>query len=397
MSSNKSPPTSLPSSSAGGRRVAVIAAMVGALAIVVWGIVIRVEARAELKRQAAQQSIVTVTITIAGRGPGSEELVLPGSVEAFTRAPIYARTSGYLKRCLADIGMPVKTGQLLAEIDTPEIDQQLRQTEADVDTAAANDALAASTAQRWQQLYDAQSVSRQDLDDKLSAATADRAALASARARVRQLRAQESFKRVVAPFDGIVTVRKVDIGALIDAGSGNGAELFEVADTRKLRVYVLVPQIYAAAAKPGLAADIRFAEYPGRAFPAKLKRTAGAIDPVARTLLAQLEIDNPRGELLPGGYAEAHLQMTTRADTLQLPSNTLLFRADGLSVATVGSDDVVALKKVTLGRDLGAQVEILSGLDVGEHVIVNPPDSITNGAKVRVVEPEPRAASATKS
>jgi RND family efflux transporter MFP subunit len=398
MSSRSSTPASasLPPSRGGGR-LAAIATVVVALVIVVWGILGRLEARAELKQRAAEQAIIAVAVTTAEHGAETDPLVLPGSVEAYTRAPIYARTSGYLKRWLVDIGTPVKAGQLLAEIETPEIDQQLQQAAADVETAAANEALARSTAQRWQQLFEAQAVSQQDLDAKLGAAAADKAALAAARARLEQLRAQESFKRVVAPFDGIVTARNTDVGALINAGNSSGAQLFEIADTHKLRVYTRIPQTYAAATRPGASAEIHFAEYPGRSFPAHLTRTSGALDPGARTLLAQLEIDNPRGELLPGGYAEVHLQLPARKDTLRLPSNALLFRADGLSVATVGSDDLVTLNKVTVGRDLGTQIEILSGLAAGTRVIVNPPDSIADGAKVRVIAPEPHPAAPAKS
>jgi RND family efflux transporter MFP subunit len=357
-----------------------------AIALAAWGIATRVAAHQALARQAADLAVPTVAVTSVQTAPPMHELVLPGSVEAYKQALIYARVSGYLKRWYADIGATVKAGQLLAEIDAPELDQQLRSAQADVETAAASAQLATSTAQRWQQMYQAQSVSKQDLDDKIGAAAAAKATLDASRAKVEQLRAQVAFERVVAPFDGVVTARKTDIGALIDAGSASGAELFEVADTRRLRVYVHVPQTDAAAARPGLAAQVQFAEYPGRSFQAKLVSDADALDPATRTLLAQLEIDNRGHELLPGGYAEVHLQLQDRQPLLRVPASTLLFRGQGLMVASVGDDGVARLHTIVPGRDLGTEMEVLSGVRAGERLIVNPPDSLLSGTRVRVVQ-----------
>lgn len=361
--------------------------LLAAIVIVVWGLIDRAQARAALERAAADQAVLSVSVVSASPGSGAESLSLPGRVEAYATAPIYARINGYLKRWTVDIGAHVKSGQLLAEIDAPEIDQQLRQAEADLQTRTANDSLAQSTAARWQQLYAAQSVSKQDLDDKLAAAAASRADTAAARARVEQLRAQASFERVVAPFDGVVTARKTDVGALIDAGSGSGAELFAVADLHRLRIYVQVPQIYAAGVKPGLSADLHFAEYPGRSFAARLSTTANAIDPVARTLLAQFETDNDDGTLLPGGFVEVQMHLPTRAETLRLPANALLFRGQGLLAAVVDDSQHVVLKPVSVGRDFGTSLEVLDGLTAGERVIVNPPDSLAGGETVRIVAP----------
>ena len=362
---------------------------------VAWGIFGRMQARAELQRQAVDAATPTVAITVAAAGDPADELSLPGAVEAYTSAPIYARISGYLKRWYVDIGAPVKSGQLLAEIEAPEVEQQLHQAQADVETAAANAQLAEATAKRYRELFAEHWVTQQDLDDRNGAAAAAKATLASAQAKVAQLRAQTSFMRVVAPFDGVVTARKTDIGALIDAGSATGAELFEVADTRKLRVYVDIPQAYAAAARPGLHADVVLAELPGQAVPATLVRNASALDPATRTLRTEFQIDNAKGELMPGGYAEVRMHLAARGDSLRLPANTLLFRSEGMTVAVVDNDGKAQLRKVELGRDFGAQVEVLSGVRPGDRVIINPPDSLLSGTPVRILETPPAAPTAS--
>jgi len=314
---------------------------------------------------------------------------LPGTVQSFLEAPIYARTSGYVKAWYTDIGAPVKKGQLLAELDTPEIDDQLHQAEADLGTAEANGKLADSTAKRWQALVATDSVSKQENDEKAADAAAKNAAVLASKANVARLQQLESFKRVVAPFDGIVTARKTDVGALINAGSGIGPELFHVADTSKLRVYVQVPQAYVPLVKAGMAASLRFVEFPRRDFPATVARTAEAMDATARTLLVELQVDNAQHELLPGGYTEVHLAVTPSAATVRLPINTLLFRAEGLRVAKIDGNNQVVLAPVTLGRDYGTEVEVVEGVAPGESVVLNPPDSLKDGQAVRVTPPAP--------
>ncbi|MBL6749484.1 MAG: efflux RND transporter periplasmic adaptor subunit [Nevskia sp.] len=357
-----------------------------ALALAAWGIFSRIEARAELVRQAAAAAIPTVGVVSPSHGKPSEELSLPGTVQAYYEAPIYARTSGYLKRWLVDIGTRVKSGELIAEIDTPEVDQQLNQARADLATAQANEALSATTNERWKGLLASDSVSRQDADDKAGDYAAKKALTASALANVRRLQELESFKRVLAPFDGVVTVRNTDIGALINAGAGGtpGSELFRVADTHKLRIYVQVPQPYAGAMRPGLAAELEVADHPGRRFHSQVARTADAIDPTTRTLLTQLEFDNAGGELYPGAFSEVHFKIPTRDDTVRLPANALLFRSAGLQVAVVGDDGHVKLHDVVMGRDFGTEVEILSGIAESDRVVLNPPDSLGDGQQVRV-------------
>ena len=358
---------------------------IGAMALVAaWGLASRHRAAADLRRATDDAAVRYVATVLAKRGPATEELVLPGNVQAFVEAPIYARTNGYLKTWYTDIGSEVKRGQLLAVIDTPEVDDQLRQAEADLRTAEANDQLARSTAKRWQELLATDSVSRQETEEKVADAAAKDALVAAARANVSRLRNLEDFKRVVAPFDGVITARRTDIGALINAGSGTGPELFRLADTSKLRIYVQVPQTFATEIKTGTTAELHFAEYPGRSFPAQLVRTAQALNPTARTLLVELQADNSRHLLLPGGYAEVHLRLAQPSSIVRLPVNALLFRRDGLRVAKLGPDHRVRLVPVSLGRDFGTEVEVVNGVKAGEAVIINPADSLADHELVRV-------------
>jgi RND family efflux transporter MFP subunit len=317
-------------------------------------------------------------------------LVLPGNVTAFFEAPIYARTSGYLKAWYTDIGTHVKKGQLLAEIETPEVDQQLRQSRSDLSTAEANARIAAETDTRWQALLVNKAVSPQDADTRRATAEATRAAQASAMANVARLEQLESFKRLVAPFDGVVTARNTDVGALINAGQSAGTQLFRVADTTRLRIYVQVPEQYAPLIKPELEAQLQFNEYQGAGYAAKVARTAQALDPILRTLQVELQVDNSKGELFPGAYAEVHFKLPGSARTLRVPATALVFHAAGLQVATVGQDDVVKMHTVIQGRDFGTSVEILNGLSAGDVIIVNPPDSIADGSKVRIARPQPQ-------
>jgi RND family efflux transporter MFP subunit len=370
------------------RRYSLILLIV-ALTLAVWGEVSRVRARSSLGKETAQAAIPTVVTVTPNRTPLGEELVLPGTVQAYIEAPIYARTNGYLKEWRTDIGTQVTKGELLGEIETPEVDRQLSQAEADLATARANEALSTTTNVRWQGLLTTESVSKQDADEKAGDAAAKKAAADSAAANVARLRELESFKRVVAPFSGVITARNTDIGALINAGQSTGAELFRIADTHKLRIYVQVPEAYAAATSPGLEADLRFAEQPNKPFTAKTVRTSNALDPTLRTLQVELELDNANREVFPGAYAEVHFKLPASAQSLRLPANTVLFRAAGLQVATIDGQKRVKLKSIVQGRDFGNTIEILSGLEPDEVVILNPPDSLTDGVLVRISTPPP--------
>src|SRR5215472_15437304 len=370
------------------RRYALITLVV-ALLLAAWGIVSRLISRSTLAHQAAQAAVITVVTVKPTPGPGSSPLVLPGTVQAYYEAPIYARTSGYLKAWHTDIGTTVKKGQLLAEIDTPEVDQQLRQAQADLATAQANYDLARSTNERWQGLLATQSVSQQDADERAGDAAAKAAVRQSAAANVARLQELQSFKRVVAPFDGVVTQRNTDVGALINAGETPGSALFRVADTHRLRIYTSVPQSYAGQVSQGANAGLVFADRPGKRYDASVSSTARALDASSRTLQVELQIDNAQGELLPGSYAEVHFDLRGTGGTLlRIPVNSVLFRAQGLLVATVDSSGHAHLHRITQGRDFGREIEVLSGVEESDTLIVNPPDSISDGMQVRVASPE---------
>ncbi len=373
------------------RRYALILLVV-AVALGVWGEVSRVLARSSLGRETAEAAIATVITITPNRTTLGEELVLPGTVQAYIEAPIYARTNGYLKEWRTDIGSQVTRGQVLGEIETPEVDQQYAQAQADLATARANEALSNSTNVRWKGLLATDSVSKQDADEKAGDAAAKKAAADSAAANVARLRELESFKRVLAPFDGVITARNTDIGALINAGQSAGTELFRIADTHKLRIYVQVPEAYAAATTPGLEAELHFVGQPRKTFAAKTVRTSNALDPTSRTLQVELELDNARREVFPGAYAEVHFKLPASTDTLRLPANTVLFRAAGMQVATVDGQKRVKLRSIVVGRDFGNTIEVLSGLEPDSVVILNPPDSLTDGVQVRIA-PQPAAPS----
>src|SRR5580704_13394497 len=362
-----------------------------ALLLAAWGEIDRVLARNSLAKESADDATPTVVTVKPNRTDLGEELILPGTVQAFIESPIYARTSGYLKAWYPDIGSMVKKGEMLAEIETPEVDQQLTQAVADLATARANEALSQTTNARWKELLKTESVSEQDADEKAGAAAAKKATADAAAANVSRLRDLESFKRVVAPFDGIITARNTDIGALINAGQSAGSELFRLADTRRLRIYVQVPEPYAAAAKPGLEADLSFSEQRGKAYTATVVRTSNALDPGLRTLQVELKLDNSERELFPGAYAEVHFKLAGNARSLRLPAATVLFRAPGLQVATVDAQHHIQLKSIVEGRDFGNTIEVLSGLDADDAVVINPPDSIINGLAVRVATPPTEA------
>jgi RND family efflux transporter MFP subunit len=366
-----------------------VLAFVVVVAIVVSGILPRINARAALDKETAEMAIPTVSVVQPKRGAPAQEVVLPANVQAYIDAPIYARTNGYLKHWYADIGAHVKAGQLLADIETPEVDQQLRQARADLATAEANLNLSQITANRYADLLKTDSVSKQETDNAAGDYAAKQATVQSAQANVRRLEELQAFEKIYAPFDGVITARNTDIGALIDSGSSGGArtELFHIAQPDKLRVYVNVPEAYSQAARPGLTADLVLSEFPGRFFPGTLVRTAEAIDHSTRTLLVEIRVNNPTGTLLSGAYAEVHLKLPTATSAFILPVNTLLFRSEGLRVAAVTDNQRAELKPVTLGHDFGSEVEVVAGLTGNESVIVNPPDSIVSGEAVRIAQP----------
>lgn len=366
----------------------VIIAALTVVGLIVSGILPRIQARASLHRETREMAIASVTVVHPTRAPASSEIVLPANVQAFIDAPIYARTNGYLKKWYVDIGSRVKTGQLLAEIDTPEVNQALRQTRADLATAEANLNLSRITTDRYRDLLKTDSVSKQDADNAAGDYAAKQAIVHSAEANVKRLEELQWFQKIYAPFTGVITARNTDIGALIDSGASGGTrtELFHIVQPDKLRVYVNVPEAYSQAAKPGLTADLTLAEFPGRRFQGKLVRTASAIDNNTRTLLVEIDVDNPTGTLLSGAYAEVHLKLPGANSSLILPVNVLLFRSEGLRVATVSDGQHAELKPVTLGHDFGSEVEVVSGLNGDETVIVNPPDSLISGQAVRIVQ-----------
>ena len=370
-------------------------ALVGLGAVAVTGVVTRTTSEAKLEQWTEAQAIPTVEVVSPRRGADNQELVLPGSIQAYFEAPIYARVSGYLKKWYQDIGAHVKSGQLLAEIDAPDLDQQLLQAKADLAQAKANEELAAVTAQRWQALVASNSVSRQATDEKIGDLNAKKAALEAARANVERLEAMEAFKRIVAPFDGVVTARRTDIGALINAGSGTGREpeLFAVADVHKMRVYVRAPQAMTNGLTAGMPAVLHLPEMPNQTFPATLTTTAQSINDTSRTMLVELEADNPKGQLRPGTYAEVHFKLPNNPNILRVPTSALLFREEGLQAAVVGPDNKVSLKAVQVGRDFGTEVEIVSGLSPDDRVINSPPDSIEQGDTVRVATAQAEGAS----
>ncbi len=378
------------SSSAAGlvsRGLLVLAGViVVAVAIAWWGISSRARSMTSLTEETRELNTLSVAVTRPKAGSPEEEVVLPGTLEAYADAPIYARTNGYLKRRLVDMGTRVKAGQLLAEIDAPELEQQLQQARADLATADANLRLAQLTADRYRELVKTDSVTRQDADNAVGAFEARKAALDSARHNVERLEQLEGFTRIYAPIDGIITSRNTDVGALIDPGASGGAarELFHVSSTGRLRLFVSVPERFSPIARKGLTADLTLAEFQGRRFTGTLVRTSEAIDVSSRTLLAELEVGNPTGELLPGAFAQVHFKLPRAVSTWTLPVNTLIFRASGVQVAVVRPDSTIAMTRVSLGRDFGTEVEVLDGVGADSVVVVSPPDSLVDKQTVRV-------------
>ncbi len=357
--------------------------VVAAIGLAFWGVSTRAKALSVVTRETRELAVPTVAVIKPERGAPQQEIALPGTMQAFTDAAIYARTNGYLRKWYVDIGARVKAGQVLADIDTPEVDQQLEQARADLATAEANARLAQSTAERYRDLIKTDSVSRQDLDNANGALEARMTGVTSSSANVRRLEQLHGFGKLTAPFDGVITARSTDVGALIDSGS-NAKELFHIAAVHRLRVFVNVPEIYSRAAVQGMKADLTLSEYPGRTFTGTLARTSQSIDVASRTLLTEIDVENPKGELLPGSYAEVHLKLPTEASTFKLPVNAVIFGTDGVRAAIVGPDGSVKLQPITLGRDYGNSLEVVAGLTGNEQVVVNPPDSLETGQHVRI-------------
>lgn len=363
-----------------------IAALI-AIGIVTLGITTRASQQAQLKDWTDKQAVPTVSLTQpAGANEGSQ-LTLPGRFEAYARAPIYARVSGYLKNWQVDIGSTVKAGQLLGEIETPDLDQELLQARADLASAQANVSLAETTAKRWQDMLKTQSIAKQEVDEKVGDLLSKQAIVKAAEANVNRLLALKGFARITAPFDGSVTARNTDTGALINAGSSTALPLFEVSDTRKLRLYINVPQNYVSQVRSGNKASFTVPAYPNVVYQATIQSTSGAINTASGTTLVQLQVDNVAGQFLPGGFANVNLDLQRNQGALSIPASALIFDQNGLKVATVGQDNKVLLKPITIARDLGKTLEVNAGLVSTDRVIENPPDGVADGDSVNIAQP----------
>src|ERR1700730_17162233 len=349
-----------------------------AVVLVIVGIFTMLQHREQCKalaKETEKLAVPTVAVIHPRWEPAQEDLVLPSTLQAYTESPIYARTTGYLKKWYHDIGSHVQKGELLADIETPEVDQQLSQARADLGTMQANENLSRITATRYQELIKTDGVSKQEVDNAVGDYAARRAAVASAQANVRRLEELESFKHIYAPFGGVITRRNVDIGNLINAGDGGTAqELFFLAATDPIRAYVSVPEVYASAVHHGLGAYLELTQYPGEKFQGKVVRTADAIDLASRTLNTEVDVPNKTGRLLPGGYAQVHLLVKVEGQRLQVPVNALLFRSEGLRAVTIDENHKTHLQALTIGRDYGTALEVLQGLNPSEWIVLNPPD-----------------------
>ena len=371
---------------------------VAVLVLVIAGAITLLQRRAQyeaLAKNTEEISIPTVAVIHPALENSDEDLVLPGTLQAYVESPIYARTNGYLKRWYHDIGTRVRQGELLADIETPEIDQQLSQAKADLATAQANANLSQITATRYEELIRTDGVSKQEVDNASGDLAAKKAIVASAEANVRRLEQLESFKHIYAPFSGVITKRNVDIGNLINAGNTGSQLLFSLSQTDPIRVYVSVPEQNAPAIHAGLGAYLELTQYPGKKFQGKVVRTAEAIDPSSRTLLTEVDVPNRGGELLPGGYAQVHLQVSVTGDRLQVPVNALLFRSEGLRAVVVDANHKTHLRALTIGRDYGTSLEVLQGLNAADWIVLNPPDSLDEGESVKVKEVPPNAAASS--
>jgi len=362
-------------------------AVIAVATLLISGIWSRVKAGATLRLETAQAALPAVSVVSPKQTAPTDEIILPGNVQPFITSPIYARTNGYLKKWYFDIGAHVKQGQLLAVIETPEVDQQLQQARSNLLTAQANLELASITKTRYQGLLKSNAVSQQDVDNAVGTYNANKSIVEADKAAVEQYSALVSFEKIYAPFDGVITARNTDIGDLINSGSSTGVktDLFHIAQPGKLRVYVNVPEEYSQGIKVGMTANLSLAEFPARKFQGTLVRTAEDINVTTRTLLIEVDVENPKGSLLTGSYAEVHLAVPTQASTFLLPVNALLFRSEGLCVGIV-KDGKVTLNPVTPGHDFGNEIEIVSGLKATDQIIVNPPDSIVSGQGVQIVQ-----------
>jgi len=365
------------------------------------GILDRADANRQLVQWTDQQAVPTVRLAKLEHGSGGQDLVLPGTIQSYAKAAIFARVPGYLKSWQQDIGAEVKAGQVLASIDTPDLDQQLAQASANLATAEANERLAAVTAQRWQSLATSQWVSQQANDEKSGAAAATKAVADAARANVRQLEAMESFKSIVAPFDGVVTQRNTDVGALVNVGSGGsggsaGLPLFEVSDLHKVRIYVQVPQAFSAALTPGQKATFDMPQYPGQQFEATLITTSRAMDATSRSMLVELQADNPDGKFAQGTYCQVHFQLPVDPSMVRLPATALMPVDHGVQIAVLGDGSKAVLKTVQLGRDFGDSVEVTAGLSPTDRVIDSPSETLQSGDAVQLA-PTPGPATAQRA
>ena len=372
-----------PSSPRRLRSVGIVVA-VFALVVVAYGLVSRAAQNSHLHQLTEARAVPNVAVVNPSTARNGSGLELPGRLEAYIRAPIYARVPGYLKSWKYDIGSRVKAGDVLAEIDTPDLDQQLVQARADLNVAEANAKLAEITAKRWQSLAGTDAVSTQDVDQRNFSWSANIAQVKAAQANVDRLVAEEGFKRLVAPFDGIVTARETDIGALINVGATGGAELFVISETSKLRVYVNVPQNFVPSVPDGTQSTITVPEHPGKSYSGTVEASAQSVTPSTGTTLMQIIVDNRAGDMMPGDYASIHLEFSAKSGLLSIPSSALIFDAKGLSIATVDASNHVLMKPVSIVRDLGTVVEMASGVSTSDRVIDNPPDGLTNGTAVRL-------------
>jgi RND family efflux transporter MFP subunit len=371
-------------------RLAGIIAGIVVLAIVVAGVATRANDSRKLRDWTDEQATPTVNVVSPQGGQGGGDLNLPGRLQAYARAPIYARTSGYLKYWKADIGQKVKAGDILGEIETPDLDQQLLQAKADLASARANEALAQTTAKRWKDMRDSDSVSKQEVDEKTGDYDAKHALATAAQANLERIQALKGFAKLIAPFDGTVTARETDVGALINAGGG-GQELFVVSDTRKLRMYVNVPQNYAPAIKAGEAVQLTVPEYPGQTFTGNIETSSAAINAASGTTLVQVAVDNKDGRLLPGSYASVTFDLPANATLFSVPASALVYDEKGLRVALVDQANKVKFKEVTITRDFGKTIQLGSGLAAGDRLIESPPDGLADGDTVRINAPKKKA------
>lgn len=379
-------------------RRALVATLAIAAAAVAWGLLARHAAFAQVRERSAEAAVLPVNTTHASRG-GSAQLLLPGTLESQNESGLYARVQGYVRRLHADIGQAVRAGQVLAEIDTPELDEQVRQAEADLATSRAAEELARSTAARWRQLLDQKLVARQAAEEKFAEAKVRQSALDAQTANVARLHQLQSFRRITAPFDGTVTARNATVGQLVTAAGAVtptagtvAAPLFRIASAGALRVLLAVPQAQAGLMTPGTTARVDLPEQPGQSFAARVVRNAGAIDPVTRMLRVELAVEDPQGKLLPGAYVQAAFTVEGSSQALRLPVSTLIFRGKGTVVAVVTADNKAALRPIQLGRDFGTEYEVVEGLSADDAVIVNPPDSLLEGQPVRVASAQPASA-----